>query len=369
MAVLSTTPPDKSSSLLPPSPPATAERPVKEIDIDIVDGDDSDHPLPDPLQRHKLLSETRDVPEFAHFTLDQKQYRKLYTKIEQTFRRFDYEPKRSRLTIRMPSPTHDYFAAYFRDEICKELNEIASSRSDEAKPFAENVISALGSRVFLAETDDENGPIKREPDIQFHYPRARYPGIVVEVSYSQDGKDLRRLAQDYILYSNGDIKLVIGVDLNYRGKPSTVSLWRPKFTKSEDGLDLETFEHVHEMPFRSSDGDALNPDQSLTIDIHDFATDELSETWPAATINIPFSRLAQHAQHAQQRQKEQEPIRPDDSIKSRRRLIRKRRWSSSSAEELRSEDEAKYSKEEDAVVRKYHASDADYGPPAAKRKG
>ncbi|GKU14832.1 unnamed protein product [Fusarium langsethiae] len=105
------------------------------------------------------------------------------------------------------------------------------------------------------------------------------------------------------------------------------------------------------------------------IDIRDFATDELSETWPAATINIPFSRLAQHAQHAQQRQKEQEPIRLDDSVKSRRRLIRKRRWSSSSAEELRSEDEAKYSKEEDAVARKYHASDADYGPPAAKRKG
>lgn len=247
MAILSTTPPDKSSSLLPPSPPATAKRPVKDIDIDIVDGDDSDHRLPDPLQRHKLLSETRDVPEFAYFTLDREQYRKLYKKIERIFRRFDYEPKRSRLTIRMPSPSHDYFATYFRDEICKELNKIASSRSDEAKPFAGNVMSALGSRVFLAETDDENDPIKREPDIQFHYPGARYPGIVVEVSYSQDGKDLRRLAQDYILYSNGDIKLVIGIDLSYRGKPSTVSLWRPKFTESEDGLDLETFEHVHEM--------------------------------------------------------------------------------------------------------------------------
>ncbi|EGU82011.1 hypothetical protein FOXB_07477 [Fusarium oxysporum f. sp. conglutinans Fo5176] len=280
-------------------------------------------------------------------------------KIERIFRRFDYGPKRSRLTIRMPSPSHDYFATYFRDEICKELNKIASSRSDEAKPFAGNVISALGSRVFLAETDDENDPIKRELDIQFHYPGARYPGIVVEV-YSQDGKDLRRLAQDYILYSNGDIKLVIGIDLSYRGKPSTVSLWRPKFTESEDGLDLETFEHVHEMPFRSSDGDVLNPDQSLTIDIREFATDELSETWPTATINIPFSRLAQNAQDAQQRQKEQEPLRPDDSVKSRRRPIRKRRWSSSSVEELRSEDEAKYSNKEDSVAWKYHVSDTDY---------
>ena len=113
----------------------------------------------------------------------------------------------------------------------------------------------------------------------------------------------------------------------------------------------------------------MNPDQSLTIDLRDFATDELSKTWPAAVINISFSRLAQHAQDAQQRQREQEPIHADDSIKSRRKLIRKRRWSSSSAEELKSEDEARYSKKEDAVARKYHALDADYGPPAAKRKG
>ncbi|CAG2009875.1 unnamed protein product [Fusarium graminearum] len=151
MAILSTSPPDKSSSLLPPSPPATAKRPVKDIDIDIVDGDDSHHRLPDPLQRYKLLSETRDVPEFAHFTLDREH----------------------RLTIRIPSPSRGYFATYFRDEICKELIKIASSRSDEAKPFAGNVISALDSRLFLAETDDENDPIKREPDIQFHCPGAR----------------------------------------------------------------------------------------------------------------------------------------------------------------------------------------------------
>ncbi|KAH7476082.1 hypothetical protein FOMA001_g10556 [Fusarium oxysporum f. sp. matthiolae] len=51
MTILSTTPSDKSSSLLPPSPPATAEHPVKDIDIDIVDGDDSDHRLPRPSSK------------------------------------------------------------------------------------------------------------------------------------------------------------------------------------------------------------------------------------------------------------------------------------------------------------------------------
>lgn len=84
----------------------------------------------------------------------------------------------------MPLPSHDYIAIYFRDEICKELNKLVSSCSDEVKPFAGNIINALGSRVFLAEMDGENDPIKRELDIQFYYPGARYSGIVVEVLYS-----------------------------------------------------------------------------------------------------------------------------------------------------------------------------------------
>jgi hypothetical protein len=62
--------------------------------------------------------------------------------------------------------------------------------------------------------------------------------VVLEVSYSQDGKNLRKLAQDYILYSNGDIKVVVGMDINYGGRDSTVSLWRPKYTPSNDETDI-----------------------------------------------------------------------------------------------------------------------------------
>lgn len=50
----------------------------------------------------------------------------------------------------------------------------------------------------------------------------------------EDGKDLQKAAQDYILYSNGDIKLVIGIDINYGGRKSTVSLWRPPYTRRDD---------------------------------------------------------------------------------------------------------------------------------------
>ena len=35
------------------------------------------------------------------------------------------------------------------------------------------------------------------------------------MSYSQAGKDLRKLAQDNVLYLNGDVKVVVGIDINY----------------------------------------------------------------------------------------------------------------------------------------------------------
>ncbi|RSL44543.1 hypothetical protein CEP54_014640 [Fusarium duplospermum] len=368
---LSTTPPGRHSPLLP-SPPTTAERPAKGVD------DDSDCRLPDALVQHKLWSLTNDAPEFAQFKLDQEQYHKLRTKIEHIFKRFDYEPRRGCLTVRMPSPTHDFFAMYFRDTVCAQLNKLATDGTDEMKELAMKIESAMGSRVLLKEVDDANDEIKREPDILFKYPGTVYPGVVIEVSYSQDGKDLRRLAQDYILYSNADVKLFIGVDLNYHREPSTVSLWRPEIIDSGDGEELRTCQYLHAKPFLSSDGEVLNHDESLTIDIRDFATEEVSSTWPSAKINIQFSRLAQMAEDARQRQREQESTCPDVGVKSRR-ITRKRRLSSSPVQQLRPEDEDRVAGQEHAVAEKYYQADSDYlvedetdkdyKPRAAKRRG
>lgn len=257
---LSVTPPDRNNQL-PPSPPDTTERLRKGA---VKEDDDNDLRLPGQLLRHKSLSSIGEVPEFKEFTLSPEQYHKLEPKIEEKFRCFDYDPQRSCLTIRMPSPTHDYFTIRLRDEICKNLNGMAASCTDKIKEINESLDSAISSRLFLRETDqvedlnEENEAnekkessnkevsdcrkyaIKREPDIQFQYPGTVYPGVVVEISYSQKGQGVRRLAQDYILYSNGHIKLVIGIDLGYNGGSSTVSTWRPKFIKNGDGEDLIT---------------------------------------------------------------------------------------------------------------------------------
>jgi hypothetical protein len=63
-----------------------------------------------------------------------------------------------------------------------------------------------------------------------------YPGVVVEVSYSQKRRDLSRLADDYILGSDAEIRAVVGIDLDYRGgKRATLSVWCPRIEINDAG--------------------------------------------------------------------------------------------------------------------------------------
>lgn len=79
--------------------------------------------------------------------------------------------------------------------------------------------------------------VRRGPDGQFQYLDAAYLGVVLEISYLQDGKNLKKLAWDYILRSNGDIKAIIGIDIN-DGEESTLPLWRSNYIE-EEGEELE----------------------------------------------------------------------------------------------------------------------------------
>jgi hypothetical protein len=69
------------------------------------------------------------------------------------------------------------------------------------------------------------------------YSRAQYPAVVIEVSYSQK-RDLPRLADDYILGSDSDIRVVIGLEVDYKGKMATISVWRPRIQTSDTGEEL-----------------------------------------------------------------------------------------------------------------------------------
>jgi hypothetical protein len=41
----------------------------------------------------------------------------------------------------------------------------------------------------------------------------------------------------YILGSNGNIRVVVGLDIEYLGKTATLSIWHPKFLIDNDGKE------------------------------------------------------------------------------------------------------------------------------------
>lgn len=144
--------------------------------------------------------------------------------------------------------------------------------------------------------DSEGDPIRRQPDAQFQDKDTAYPGVVVEVSYSQDGKDLAKLAQDYILYSNGDIKAVIGLDINYGGRESTVSLWRPKYPHKEnqDLEDLESRQDIARKVRHSFSGRYIAEEACVKFNMHQGSFQNILQIkdggrlGKAVTAGVPF---------------------------------------------------------------------------------
>ena len=134
----------------------------------------------------------------------------------------------------MPSQVHDFFKTFLANEIRDQLKRVAG-KGGVAGGFAAKIEDRGSSRIFLeegildGEYENPSRPVRREADGQFQHQDVAYPGVVLEVSYSQDGMNLKKLASGYILRSSGDIKAVIGLDIEY-GKVSTVSLWRPHYT-------------------------------------------------------------------------------------------------------------------------------------------
>jgi hypothetical protein len=198
----------------------------------------------------------------------------------------------------MPTVLHDTFIRNVVDEIKARLNSLAS-HEPKLRPYIKKIKEVAGRLEFPITT--ENGRqvfTKHEPDAMFTHDDARWPGVVIEVSYSQKRKDLRDLADDYILESDGGIALVVGLDIEYRGsRQATVSTWSLEQTLDEQGEEQYSVtpiieDQVREISlgssmscrhakliqiFRDENGiPNTTPGSGLRIDLKDFAWDDLS---------------------------------------------------------------------------------------------
>jgi hypothetical protein len=132
----------------------------------------------------------------------------------------------------MPTAIHEIVVRSVGREIIRQLDSIAE-RNNASGEFTRNIQDSGSTRLTFPDSD--YGP--HDPDGSFRHLKAQYPGVIIEVSYSQKRKDLPRLADDYILGSDGNICAVIGLDVEYRGKTATLSIWRPRIFINDDGSE------------------------------------------------------------------------------------------------------------------------------------
>ncbi|EMT69273.1 hypothetical protein FOC4_g10000585 [Fusarium odoratissimum] len=347
------TPPEHTAL---PSPPAT-------IEAERIRNSPN---LPRRLLEVKCKAETCDLEPLTYIPINPAEYASASDQIESAFKRFDYEPKSGRIILRMPSPIHDKFAASLVSFIEQEILRIGRENS-KVRGFTSQLHTEGSSRIFLPyEEKRENGDtipkeLRRQPDGQFRLEGAKYPGLVFEVSYSQDKKQLSKLARQYIHYTDGNIKAVICIDINYGNTQSTISLWKPRFDRDPESDDPDAFvlvieQNIKEKPFRTAGGEPLNTGSVLTLYLHDFAPDQSCQGIPNIPISISFATICEFLERAEKAQKDRES-RSTGGIRSTRKL-RKRELSSSSLEDLALDDEARFKEQEEAAdTRASHRDD------------
>lgn len=131
----------------------------------------------------------------------------------------------------MPTKLHEWVIHSVVKELRRQLRHLEGGQNPSAG-FA-GAVDARGSPTL---TFPDPGYGRHDPDAQFQHLGAKYPGVVIEVSYAQRRKDLAIIAEDYILGSDGDIRVVIGIDIDYHGsKKGTLSVWRPRVVQNEVG--------------------------------------------------------------------------------------------------------------------------------------
>ena len=153
------------------------------------------------------------------------------------------------MTIRRPTPLHDIFCARVVSEISAQLGKF--QKSD--KPFTDftrRVNHVSTTRIWLPNdtTNGEQTRSERNPDASFKHEQAKYPGVIIEVCYTQKSRAAADLAEDYILDTNGNVKAVIAFNIEYRGsKKATISIWRPEDVIVDGVEELQAIAKVKEV--------------------------------------------------------------------------------------------------------------------------
>jgi hypothetical protein len=94
----------------------------------------------------------------------------------------------------MPIPIHELLIYQAEDEIQRQLRKIQNGSGKTAE-FAQKVYSARSIEINYNARSSKS---KNEPDASFKHEDAEFPGVVIEVAYSQNKAHSHWLAENYI---------------------------------------------------------------------------------------------------------------------------------------------------------------------------
>ncbi|KAF4547270.1 Hypothetical protein D9617_49g041310 [Elsinoe fawcettii] len=287
--------------------------------------------------------------------------------------RLEYNADLELLNIRMPTQTHELLVERIEDSIKSQLKSIAS-RQDEQASFARKIIAARSSQVLLpqedADSDDEisentksNQPIKYskyEPDASFRHKDARYPGVIVEVAVAQKGKSLERLAENYLLDSDGSVQAVVGlnVERDEMGRlEGFLSVWRTKMIKANGSYEMRVDDQHTNMPLRNELNQGANS-SGLRLSLRDFTYPrQAQKELPTNTTDIVLSReelcriLKEAETNVASNASGKNELPPN---------VRKRKKSKTPPDDIRTSDEEEYYRREKRSAMRDRRNDPDY---------
>jgi len=228
--------------------------------------------------------------------------------------RYDFDADRNQVVVRMPTPLHERFVVYVRDDYKDQFRFFASSTTleESVARFAQYLLDMGSTDIsFPPRTDSDSlQKSKNSPDISFKHKLAKWPGVIIEVSYSTKRKDLPKLADRYILGSTGSVQAVVGIDIEYqhpnqtqvKSREAVFSVWQPEYVQNNEGdLELVAAQKIKDQPFRDAQGNPVSsPDLSLPLS--SFGTPNLSQAMidHDQLINISTNKLCEYLHEAEE---------------------------------------------------------------------
>jgi hypothetical protein len=168
-----------------------------------------------------------------------------------TWYRYDFDARTNTFFVRMPSQRHEVFIDRVENAVRTWLRQIGE-QEDKAANFAQQVGAQRSSPIQLPD-ENSNTLSTRYPDAHFKHECAKWSGVVIEVAYSQKKKHLGKLADDYLMDSDGNIQVVVGLDIEYgtEGRSAALSVWRTNLATKEDGDELATVQVVEDKVYNN----------------------------------------------------------------------------------------------------------------------